>query len=117
MKKWIALFALLLLTGCGSTKKDTFLGTWKTSYTVAGVGEVTESYTFKEENKCVRTITTTVDMNTDCTYEFNEDKTQIKIDWEDKIGEAKFETYEKVDDDTIKIGANVYKRGTTKNEK
>ena len=115
MKKIIVILTLILLTGC--SKKDVILGTWKTSYDVGGIGNVIEKYTFEKDNKCIRTIKTTTEINTDCTYTFNNDKTQIKIDWEDKLYKDEFSDYEEIDKNNIKIGNYTYTRKDVKNEK
>ena len=115
MKKIIIILSLLLLIGC--SKKDNILGTWETNYDVSGIGNVTEKYTFKENNKCIRTIITTTNINTDCTYTFNKDKNKIKIDWEDKLYKDEFSDYEEIDKNNIKIGNYTYERKDVKNEK
>ena len=108
MRKLIVVLGLILLTGCSN--KNIILGTFKTNYEISSIGNVVEKYEFKEKGKCVRTIITTTEINTDCTYEFNKNKSKIKINWEDKIYKDEFSDYEEIDKNNIKIGNYTYIR-------
>ena len=97
----------LLLTGCGKEKNE-LLGTWETKYEMSVFGEVTESYTFKEENKCIRIFNAGSDIIEECTYEVKEGK--IRIIWENKIDKESYSKYIQIDENTIAIAENQYKR-------
>ena len=113
-KSLFVLLGLLVLTGCGCAKKDAIIGTWKTSYKVSGMGDVEESYTFKEKGKCVRTIKTSTAIKTNCTYKFNKDRTQIKILWKDKLYKDDFSNYKETDKNNIVIGNYTYTKQENK---
>lgn len=109
MKKTaLVLLFLLLLTGCG--KKDAIIGKWQTNYQIKGIGNITESYEFKEKGKCIRTLKTPSIINTDCTYEFNKDKTKIKITWKDKLYKDNYDEYKEVNANSIKIGTHTFSK-------
>ena len=115
MKKIIVILGLILLTGC--SKKDTLIGTWKTNYNVSGIGSVVEKYSFENKGKCKRIIITTTQITNNCTYEFNKNKTKIKIDWSDKLYKNEFNDYKEINKDKIQIGLNTYTREDVKYEK
>ena len=106
MKKLLLVVGLLFLTGCGN--KDSILGTWSVSYVMPVFGNVTETYEFKEDGVCVRTLNTGNDIAEDCTYEFNEDKTKIRIVWNSKLDKEDFYDYSKNNDTEIKIGTRIF---------
>ena len=115
MKKLMILLSLVLLTGCASKEEKELkkqekklLGTWETKYELGAFGEVSEKYTFKKENKCIRTINTGTDITDDCTYEFNEDRTQIRILWDNKLDKDGYSKFEVVDDNNIMISEHKY---------
>nr|MBP3258901.1 hypothetical protein [Bacilli bacterium] len=110
MKKLIPLIILLfIVTGCKNTKKDSIIGEWETNYEVSVLGSIVDKYNFKENNECEKTITYDSDVKVTCTYEFNDDKTQIKISWDDKMFDE-FVTFERIDKTHIKIGEYVYEK-------
>ena len=117
----IMILVLILTAGCGKTeeqkKKDKLLGTWETKYTLAVFGEVTESYVFEKEGKCVRTVTTDQDIKNDCTYEFDSNNEKIRILWDNKLDKENYSKYEMIDDNTIKIGENTYTKKSTSSKK
>jgi len=98
---------LLVITGCGKAKNE-LLGTWETKYEMNVFGEVKESYTFKEDNECVRIFNAGSDIIEECTYEVK-DK-EIKIVWDSKIDKKSYNKYVKIDENTIAIGNNKYTR-------
>lgn len=107
MKKILVLFLdIVLLTGCG--KKDNFLGTWSASYELLSFGNITEKYEFKENGVCTRTLNAGTDIVEECTYEWNEDKTKIRILWDSKLNKDDYSTYSKISDNEIKIGEIVF---------
>lgn len=99
---------MLLLTGCGKEKKNTIIGTWETKYEMNVFGEVTETYTFKEGNECVRILNAGSDIIEECTYEIK-DK-EIRIIWENKIDKESYSKYIEIDENTIAIAENKYTR-------
>ena len=108
---------MLLITGCGAKEKqkakeeqEKILGTWEAKYELSVFGEVSETYTFKEEGKCVRVLNAGNDIADNCTYEFNEDKTEIRILWEDKLDQESYSKYIEIDDNTIMIGEHKYEK-------
>ena len=110
MKKYVIfLLSILCLTGCGKEKVDPLLGTWETSYELGAFGTVVETYEFKENGLCVKTLNTGSDIIEDCTYEFNEDKTQIKIVWDSKQNKDEYTNYS-LNNDILLIGAREYKK-------
>ena len=110
MKKLIPLILVLfLITGCKNTKKDNIIGEWETNYEISVLGRVVDKYNFKENNECEKTITYGSDIKVECTYEFNEDKTQIKITWDGKLSDE-FVKFERVDKTHIKIGESTYEK-------
>ena len=115
MKRIIIVICLLLLSGC--SKKELIIGSWETSYEINGIGKIKEIYNFEKNNKCIRTIIIDSEINTDCTYEFNQDKTQIKILWDDKLYKDDYSNYEEINKNKIKIGNYTYTRKEVKNEK
>lgn len=94
MKKVLlaTLLCVMVATGCGEKEKDSMLGTWKTSYELGALGTVTETYEFKEEGVCTRTLNAGSDIVDECTYEYNEDRTKIRIVWDDKLDKESFST-------------------------
>ena len=107
MKKVLVLvLGVVLLTGC--EKKDNFLGTWTASYELPAFGTVTEKYEFKENGVCTRTLNTGSDISEECTYEFNQDKTEIRILWNSKLNKEDFSTYSELSETQIKIGERVF---------
>lgn len=107
MKKILVLvLGIVLLTGCG--KKDSFLGTWTTSYELPSFGNVTETYEFKENGVCIRTLNVGNDIVEDCTYEWNEGKTEIRIVWDSKLNKEDFSTYSQNGATEIKIGGRTF---------
>lgn len=108
MKKLgLCLFGIMLVTGCG-TKKDTFFSSWTTSYEIPAFGIITEQYDFKEDGTCVRILKTSSDIVENCTYEWNEDKTKIRIVWDSKLDKDAFYNYSKTSDNEIVIGARTF---------
>ncbi len=116
MKKVIAmLIGILLLTGCGikekteeEQKQENIIGTWKTTYKLSVIGEVSEKYTFKEKEKCVRVLNAGTDIVDECTYEITEEG--IRIIWKNKIDKESYSKYVEIDNDTILIGEHTYQR-------
>ena len=109
MKKiLIILLTVMCLTGCGK-KKDELLGTWETNYELGAFGVVTETYEFKEEGKCIKTLDAGTIVTNDCTYEFNEDKSEIRVVWEDKTDKESYSNFS-LDKDTLVIGSRTYQR-------
>ena len=107
MKKILVLIlGTVLLTGCSKT--DSFLGTWVASYELPSFGNVTEKYEFKENGICTRTLNAGSDIIEDCTYEWNEDQTEIRIVWNSKLNKEDFSTYTKNSDHEIKIGERIF---------
>ena len=91
-------------------QEEKLLGTWETKYELGAFGEVSEKYIFKENKECIRIINTGNDITNNCTYEFNEDRSKIRIIWEDKIDKESYSKYEEVDDKTIIISEHTYKK-------
>ena len=111
MKKiLLAILCTIIVTGCGSKEKDAILGTWKTSYELGELGSITEVYEFKEDGKCVRILNAGSDIVDECTYEYNEDKTKIKIVWEDKLDKESYSSYSANSDSEIVIAGRVFVR-------
>ena len=113
MKKVIlvALLCLMVTTGCGKDEeKDAILGTWKTSYELGALGTVTEAYEFKEDGVCTRTLNAGSDIIDECTYEYSEDKTKIKIVWDDKLDKEAYSTYSMDSNSQITIAGRVFIR-------
>ena len=106
MKKIIPLIIVLfILTGCKKT--NSIIGEWETKYDISVFGEVTDKYIFKENNECEKIVNAGTEIKLDCTYEFNDDKTKIKISWDGKLYDE-YVSYEMTDKDTIKIGEYTY---------
>ena len=118
MKKvGIAIIILLIFTGCGTKSnkikeenKQGIIGTWITKYELSVFGETTETYIFKKDNKCVRILNAGNDITNNCTYELNEDKTKIRIIWDDKIDKESYSKYVEIDDNKILIGEHTFER-------
>ena len=123
MKKIIILVCLILMTGCSKAEekeikkeKENIIGSWVTTYDLGAFKGVSEKYIFKENNECVRILNTGSEITDSCTYEFNEDKSKIRIIWENKIDKESFSKYVEVDEKTIMISEHTYKR-EVQNEK
>lgn len=112
MKKVLlaALLCTLVVTGCGEKEKDALLGNWKTSYELGDLGTITESYEFKEKGVCTRTLNAGSDIVDECTYEFNEDKTQIRIVWDDKLDKESYSSYSMNGENEVTIAGRVFAR-------
>lgn len=109
MKKYlIFVLTILCLTGCGK-KKDALLGTWEASYELGAFGVVTETYEFKEDGKCVKTLNAGTIVTNECTYEFNSNKTEIRIIWNDKSDKESYSNY-LLNDDKLTIGTREYSK-------
>lgn len=108
MKKIYILGILFLLSGCIKSKQGVLIGTFETTYELGAFGKVIERYQFKEDGRCIRTLKAGNDITRTCTYEIKKDK--IKIVWNDKLDKEHFDTYKKIDKNTVMIGNYKYKR-------
>ena len=118
-KKIMTVASMLLLTGCASklSTKQKLIGTWESKYELSVFGEVTETYSFKEDGKCVRVLNAGNDMADNCTYEFNKEENEIRIVWDNKIDKESFSEYIEVDKNTIMIGEHKFIKKEEANEK
>lgn len=108
MKKILLIVLLcVVVTGCGK-EKDAIVGTWKTSYELGDIGTITETYEFKENGICTRNLNAGSDIIDECTYEFNEDKTQIRIIWDNKLDKESYSTYSMNGESEINIAGRIY---------
>ena len=112
MKKILVFIILILMVGCGKVEKeeDKLIGTWETKYNLSVFGEVTESYVFKENKECVRMLNTGSDIVNKCTYEFNEEKDEIRIIWDNKLDKERYDRYIEIDDNNIMIAEHKFTR-------
>ena len=113
MKKLLfSLVVVMLLTGCNSkkeeTKKQGIIGSWTTKYELSVIGEVSESYVFKEKGKCVRILNAGSDIVDECTYEIKDN--EIRIIWDNKIDKESFSKYVEITDNKILIGEHTFER-------
>ena len=116
MKKYLFMvLSLLLLTGCGlkkktdmEVKKENIIGKWTTSYQLGSLGQIKESYTFKKDGKCVRTLNAGSDIVDECTYEITDQG--IRIVWESKIDKESYSKYVEIDENSILIGEHTYQK-------
>ncbi len=106
----ISLLLVLVITGCSKTKKEEVLGTWQTTYEMNVLGTITETYTFKENGICVKELKTKTDIVNDCTYEFNKEKNQIRIIWDNKLDKESFSKFEIINENSIMIGEHKYEK-------
>lgn len=111
MKKVLlaTLLCVMVATGCGK-EKDAILGTWKTSYELGALGTVTETYEFKEGSVCTRTLNAGSDIVDECTYEYNEDKTKIRIVWDNKLDKESYSSYSMNGENEVTIAGRVFAR-------
>jgi len=109
-KRLIIILTILCLTGCGEKKEiDPLLGTWETSYELGAFGVVSESYEFKENGECIQSLNAGSTITTECTYQLNDEKTEIKIVWKDKNDKDSYVDYS-LNNDELKIGTRTYTR-------
>ena len=114
MKKIMIFLMLLIMVGCKTKtkeeEKDKIIGSWETKYSLSVFGEVTESYVFKENHECIRMLNTGSDIVNKCTYEFDEEKENIRIIWENKLDKERYDRYIEIDDNNIMIAEHKYTR-------
>lgn len=95
--------SLLVLTGCG--KKDELLGKWKTTYELGMYEEVEQTYEFKKNKSCIKTLKTDQKIEVNCKYKVNDNK--IEVEYDD--GKKTTLTYRKEDKDLV-IDGYKYKK-------
>lgn len=110
MKKYVViLLSIICLTGCGKKKVDPLLGIWETNYELGSFGIITEKYEFKENGLCTKTLDMGSTIVENCTYEFNEDKTQIKMVWDSKQNKNEYINFS-LNDNILIIGTREYQK-------
>lgn len=103
-KKIICLLGIIILTSCKS--KDPLYNKWEALYDI-GTLQISETYEFMEDGKCLKTVN---NINTLCTYEFNDDKTKIRIIWDGKLDYDVYSSFEMKNNNEIIIDERVYKK-------
>ena len=105
VKKFVFLVVLILLfTGCSNNK---IIGKWQREYNIEVFGTIVETFEFKKNNECIRTISYGNVMTFDFKYEIENNK--IKIVCEEKL-DKDFQNFELIDNNHIEINGYGYER-------